>query len=40
MARARARARVRVRVSTPPQPPPKEYRMDQIVDDDIRSKCW
>lgn len=27
-------------VSTPPQPPPKEYRMDQIVDDDIRSKCW
>ena len=27
-------------VSTPPQPPPKEYTMDQLVDDDIRSRCW
>ena len=27
-------------VSTPPLPPPKEYRMDQIVDDDIRRRCW
>ena len=27
-------------VSMPPQPPPKEYVMDQLVDDDIRARCW
>lgn len=27
-------------VSTPPHPPLKEYRMDQVVDDDIRRRCW
>ena len=27
-------------VSTPPQPPSKEYRMDQLVDDEIRRRCW
>ena len=40
LSEVRRSGRLAAAVSIPPPPPAKEFTMDQLIDDDIRGRCW